>query len=205
VHCPDAGLMSQAGKLKACYDRGMIHRKRLIEASFNVLVAASQAFIAARGHRVVTRRTSTAPSRHAYPGRRRQADPDQLRVIIVARPHRRTKVSVAGKRNFAGRDKGAETAPEDQGDNCRDMTHASDPANSALLAQSREIAISEAYNQSPEAVAFYEFTRTMQSYKSIIAENTTIVLSTNSDLFKFLKGMVPDSDVVPAPRSGDNR
>ncbi|MFY9898683.1 MAG: protease modulator HflC [Xanthobacteraceae bacterium] len=62
-----------------------------------------------------------------------------------------------------------------------------------------------AYNQSPEAVAFYEFTRTMQSYKSIIAENTTIVLSTNSDLFKFLKGMVPDSDVVPAPRSGDNR
>ena len=53
-----------------------------------------------------------------------------------------------------------------------------------------------AYNQSPEAVAFYEFTRTMQSYKSIIAENTTIVLSTNSDLFKFLKGMVPDNDVV---------
>src|ERR1700738_2690909 len=34
----------------------------------------------------------------------------------------RTKVSVAGKRNFAGRDKGAETAPEDQGDHCRDMT-----------------------------------------------------------------------------------
>jgi regulator of protease activity HflC (stomatin/prohibitin superfamily) len=27
-----------------------------------------------------------------------------------------------------------------------------------------------AYNQSPEAVAFYEFTRTMQAYKSIIAE-----------------------------------
>jgi modulator of FtsH protease HflC len=49
-----------------------------------------------------------------------------------------------------------------------------------------------AYNQSPEAVAFYEFTRTMQSYKSIIAENTTLVLSTDSDLFKFLKGMDPD-------------
>jgi regulator of protease activity HflC (stomatin/prohibitin superfamily) len=58
-----------------------------------------------------------------------------------------------------------------------------------------------AYNQSPEAVAFYEFTRTMQSYKSIIAENTTLVLSTGSDLFKFLKGMSPDGDVVPAPRS----
>jgi membrane protease subunit HflC len=49
-----------------------------------------------------------------------------------------------------------------------------------------------AYNQSPEAVAFYEFTRTMQSYKSIIAENTTLVLSTGSDLFKYLKGMNPD-------------
>jgi membrane protease subunit HflC len=62
-----------------------------------------------------------------------------------------------------------------------------------------------AYNQSPEAVAFYEFTRTMQSYKSIIAENTTLVLSTSSDLFKFLKGMAPDGDVVPAPHSSDNR
>jgi HflK protein len=42
-------------------------------------------------------------------------------------------------------------------------------------------------------------------FKSIIAENTTLVLSTGSDLFKFLKGMSPDGDVVPAPRSGDNR
>ncbi len=54
-----------------------------------------------------------------------------------------------------------------------------------------------AYNQSPEAVEFYEFTRTMQSYKSIIAENTTLILSTGSDLFKFLKGMTPDGGVVP--------
>jgi membrane protease subunit HflC len=62
-----------------------------------------------------------------------------------------------------------------------------------------------AYNQSPEAVAFYEFTRTMQSYKSIIAENTTLVLSTSSDLFKFLKGMTPDGDTAAAPRSADTR
>ena len=55
----------------------------------------------------------------------------------------RTKVSVAGKRNFAGRDKGVETAPEDQGDHRRDMTHASNPANSALLAQSWEISVCE--------------------------------------------------------------
>src|SRR5438445_10609466 len=62
----------------------------------------------------------------------------------------------------------------------------------------------KAYNQSPQAVAFYEFTRTMQSYKSIIGENTTLVLSTGSDLFKFLKGMTPDGAVNPAKRSSEN-
>jgi len=62
-----------------------------------------------------------------------------------------------------------------------------------------------AYNQSPEAVAFYEFTRTMQSYKAMINENTTLVLSTDSDLFKFLKGMAPDGDAVPARPSGETQ
>jgi membrane protease subunit HflC len=46
-----------------------------------------------------------------------------------------------------------------------------------------------AYNQSPEAADFYEFTRTMQAYKSILSDHTTLVLSTDSDLFKFLKEM----------------
>lgn len=55
-----------------------------------------------------------------------------------------------------------------------------------------------AYNQSPEAVEFYEFTRTLQAYKSIITANTTLVLSTDSDLFKFLKGMAPEG-TTPAP------
>jgi modulator of FtsH protease HflC len=63
----------------------------------------------------------------------------------------------------------------------------------------------KAYNQSPEAVAFYEFTRTMQSYKSIISENTTLVLSTGSDLFKFLRGMTPDGDGITIPRSAEKR
>ena len=49
-----------------------------------------------------------------------------------------------------------------------------------------------AYNESPEAVEFYEFTRTMQAYKTIISENTTLILSTDSDLFKYLKGMTPE-------------
>lgn len=62
-----------------------------------------------------------------------------------------------------------------------------------------------AYNQSPTAVAFYEFTRTMQAYKAMISENTTLVLSTDSDLFKFLKGMDPDNAVGRSdePSTGD--
>jgi membrane protease subunit HflC len=48
-----------------------------------------------------------------------------------------------------------------------------------------------AYNSSPAAVQFYEFTRTMDTYKSIIANNTTLILSTDSDLFKFLQNMTP--------------
>src|SRR5713101_9885382 len=62
---------------------------------------------------------------------------------------------------------------------------------------------SKAYNQSPEAVEFYEFTRTMQSYKSIIGTNTTLVLSTRSDLFKFLEGVAPDGNRVSVQRSPD--
>lgn len=63
----------------------------------------------------------------------------------------------------------------------------------------------KAYNQSPEAVDFYEFTRTMQAYKAIITNDTTLVFSTDSDLFKFLKGMRADGDVAPTERSGDDR
>jgi len=48
-----------------------------------------------------------------------------------------------------------------------------------------------AYNKSQDAAKFYEFTRTMQAYQFMIAENTTLVLSTDSDLFKFLNGIDP--------------
>ena len=53
-----------------------------------------------------------------------------------------------------------------------------------------------AYNQSPQSAEFYEFTRTMASYPAIIGESTTIVLSTDSDLFKFLKGMASTTDAI---------
>lgn len=62
---------------------------------------------------------------------------------------------------------------------------------------------SKAYNQSPESIAFYEFTRTMQAYKEMIGENTTLILSTDSDVFKFLKGM--NADEFLAKGKGGNR
>ena len=54
----------------------------------------------------------------------------------------------------------------------------------------------QGYNQSPQAVSLYEFTRTMQAYRSIISDNTTLVLSSDSDLFKFLKGINTDNSAI---------
>jgi membrane protease subunit HflC len=49
-------------------------------------------------------------------------------------------------------------------------------------------------------------TRTLLAYKSIITANTTLVLSTDSDLFKFLKGMAPNGQGIsdqPSVTTGD--
>jgi len=51
-----------------------------------------------------------------------------------------------------------------------------------------------AYNKNPQSVDFYEFTRTMQSYPVIISNSTTLVLSTDNDLFKFMKGITLDRE-----------
>lgn len=50
----------------------------------------------------------------------------------------------------------------------------------------------DAYNQSPASARFYEFTRTMQSYRSILAGDTTLILSTDSEVFEFLNGINTD-------------
>jgi membrane protease subunit HflC len=62
-----------------------------------------------------------------------------------------------------------------------------------------------AYSGSPEAIAFFEFTRTMRAYQTIIAENTTLVLSTDSDLFKYLKAMDPDDRPLTTPSTEAQR
>jgi hypothetical protein len=55
----------------------------------------------------------------------------------------RTKVSVAGKRNFEGRDNGTETASKRQGCRRRDKASQNNPANSGAIAESRETADDE--------------------------------------------------------------
>ena len=49
----------------------------------------------------------------------------------------------------------------------------------------------KSYDQSDESAAFYEFVKTMEMYKSAVGDNTTLVLSTDSEAFKYLKGILP--------------
>jgi hypothetical protein len=50
-------------------------------------------------------------------------------------------LSAAGKRDFAGRDKGAETATDTQSPACRDKMRRRIPASSGLFAMNREISV----------------------------------------------------------------
>jgi membrane protease subunit HflC len=45
----------------------------------------------------------------------------------------------------------------------------------------------EAFNKSPQSVEFYGFLKTMETYRKIMAGNTSLVLSTDSELFRLLK------------------
>jgi membrane protease subunit HflC len=46
----------------------------------------------------------------------------------------------------------------------------------------------EAYGGTPEREGFYEFVKTLEAYDEILDEKTTVILSTDSDLFKLLNG-----------------
>ncbi|MEW6427253.1 MAG: protease modulator HflC [Thermodesulfobacteriota bacterium] len=43
----------------------------------------------------------------------------------------------------------------------------------------------DAYNQDPE---FYSFLRTMESYRKVIGDNTRLILTSDSDFYRYLKG-----------------
>ncbi|MFK8081803.1 MAG: protease modulator HflC [Granulosicoccus sp.] len=49
----------------------------------------------------------------------------------------------------------------------------------------------QAYNQSSEAVDFYQFQRTMDMYKSVLRTNSTLIMSTTSEAWEYLKSMEP--------------
>lgn len=46
-----------------------------------------------------------------------------------------------------------------------------------------------AYDQSPESAEFYEFIRTMEIYGDVLAGDNTLIMTTNSDLFRYLKSI----------------
>ena len=46
----------------------------------------------------------------------------------------------------------------------------------------------EAYGGTPDREGFYEFVKTLEAYDDILDEKTTVILSTDSELFRFLKG-----------------
>lgn len=56
-----------------------------------------------------------------------------------------------------------------------------------------------AYNTSPSAADFYQFMKTLETYESTFSKDTTVILSTDSDLFRLMKHMDPKPAVKPAP------
>ena len=64
----------------------------------------------------------------------------------------------------------------------------------------------KAYNQSSEAAELYRFLKSLETYKEVFAEDTTLLLSTKSDLFEYLNDIEGEakppapSPPAPAPR-----
>jgi len=51
-----------------------------------------------------------------------------------------------------------------------------------------------AYNKNADSVSFYEFIMTMESYQEMLDAQSTLILTTESDVFKFLKNVEQDKD-----------
>ncbi|QQZ30568.1 protease modulator HflC [Thiothrix subterranea] len=61
----------------------------------------------------------------------------------------------------------------------------------------------KAYNQSQAAADFYAFTRTLDAYQAVMTPDTSLILSTDSDIFRLLKGTAALPETYAAPPSGD--
>ncbi|MBV8216422.1 MAG: protease modulator HflC [Verrucomicrobia bacterium] len=57
----------------------------------------------------------------------------------------------------------------------------------------------KAYTQDPQAAEFYTFLKTLDTYRKIFTKDSTIVLSTDSQLFQLLKRLEAKTVASPAP------
>ena len=55
----------------------------------------------------------------------------------------------------------------------------------------------EAYSQSPQSEEFYNFIKTMETYKLTLTQKDTLILSTKSEFFKFLREIKPAAEAGP--------
>jgi modulator of FtsH protease HflC len=55
----------------------------------------------------------------------------------------------------------------------------------------------KAYTQDPQAAEFYTFLKTLETYRKIFTKDSTIVLSTDSELFQLLKRVAPRAVAAP--------
>ena len=63
-----------------------------------------------------------------------------------------------------------------------------------------------AYSGSPQAAEFYAFLKSMETYRLIFSRDSTLVLSTDSDLFKLIKRIdqtKPSPQPAPVPAQPD--
>ena len=103
------------------------------------------------------------------------------------------------------RSEGAGEAAKINGERERDMNLIESEAyrkvqeiEGAADAKATEI-YAKAYNQTPEAAALFEFTKTMDAYKKLITGDTTMIFTTDSELFRYLKSSNPQAPAAPAP------
>jgi membrane protease subunit HflC len=58
----------------------------------------------------------------------------------------------------------------------------------------------QAYTQHPQAAEFYNFLKSMETYRKVLTKDTTLVLSTDSDLFGLLKRANAKPQTLPPTR-----
>ena len=58
----------------------------------------------------------------------------------------------------------------------------------------------QAYTQHPQAAEFYNFLKSMETYRKVLTKDTTLVLSTDSDLFGLLKRASAKPQTLPPAR-----